>query len=131
MQQINGYFNWTGDIEVSKEEIKERIEKRQSVLVSRCLVVESGTECGHIFVVNRKLMDNNKPRTDPRIVHLQDFHHLKDKHNKPVIRLDGYFENLIRVPGKFNGQKVVFFDELHVTEEQFNQLANCIKGWLH
>jgi hypothetical protein len=109
---------------MSKDEIRRRINDKQSALASRCGIVSEGKECGHIFVVNRKLMDNNKPRTDPRLVHLNDFHHIPD------IRLGDKFET-IELLGEYTGQKTVFFDELYLTQEQVDKLTKKLSDWLH
>jgi len=103
---------------VSEGERRRRIEN-QSVLASRC------KRCGHIFVVNRKLMGHDKPDLDPRIVHLREC--LK---NMKIERLRGNFER-IKLLGEYTGQKTVFFDELYLTQEQIDKLCKKLSDWLH
>lgn len=114
---------------MSKDEIRRRISKdEQSVLASRCRVLNGGKECGCIFVVNRRKMDNHKSRTDPRIVHLNDFHHIPTEVLGEKLA-NPYYET-IELPGEYNRQKVVFFDELYLTEEQVDNLIKQLWDWL-
>lgn len=101
------------------EEIRQSIEKEQSVLISQC------KRCGHIFVVNHKIMGHDKPNLDPRIRHLKKC--LKDMNIK---RLADNFETH-RLSGEYKGQRTVFFDKIYLTEEQIHELTDYIKGWLH